>query len=96
MQTFCPFINGNCIPECVFNNGCFDEGDPENCNFMDAIRNIQSDGFVERTPKDYLEGIEDKLQNIKSNTGSDQTESYEIKNELEDISRKLDQIMKKL
>jgi hypothetical protein len=96
MQTFCPFINGNCITECVFNNGCFDEGDPENCNFMDAIRNIQSDGFVERTPKDYLEGIEDKLQNIKSNTGSDQTESYEIKNELEDISRKLDQIMKKL
>ena len=80
MQTFCPFINGNCITECVFNNGCFDEGDPENCNFMDAIRNIQSDGFVERTPKDYLEGIEDKLQNIKSNTGSDQTESYEIKN----------------
>ena len=96
MQTFCPFINGNCITECVFNNGCFDEGDPENCNFMDAIRNIQSDGFVERTPKDYLEGIEDKLQNIKSNTGSDPTESYEIKNELEDISRKLDQIMKKL
>lgn len=96
MQTFCPFINGDCVPECVFNNGSFNEGDPENCNLMDAARNIQSDGFEDRTPRDYLESIEDKLQRIKSNTGSDQTESYEIKNELEDITRKLDQIMKKI
>lgn len=95
MKIFCPFINGSCVPECVFNNGCYKEGDPENCNLMDAVRNIQSDGFIERTPKDYLEGIEDKLQSIKSNTGSDQTESYEIKNELEEITRKLDRIMKK-
>lgn len=30
METFCPFVNGDCIPECVFNNGCYKEGDPEN------------------------------------------------------------------
>lgn len=96
MSTFCPFAKGNCIAECVFNNGCFNEGDPENCNLMDAIRNIQSDGFDDRTPRDYIESIEDKLQSINSNTSSDQTESWSIKSELEDISSKLDKIMKKI
>lgn len=96
METFCPFINGNCVSECVFNNGCYKEGDPENCSLKDAVRNIQSDGFEDRTPRDYLQSIENKLQSINSNTGSDQTESWGIKGELEDISRKLDQIMKKL
>lgn len=96
MQTFCPFLNGDCVPECVFNNGCYKEGDPENCNLMDAVRNIQSDGFTERNPKEYLESIEQKLKDVSSNTGSDQTESWGIKSELEDISRKLDQFMKKI
>ena len=96
MQTFCPFINGNCVPECVFYNGCYDVVNPENCKLVDAVRNIQSDDFEERTPCDYLEGIEDKLQSIKSNTSSDQTESLGIKSELEEISRKLDQIMKEI
>lgn len=41
IETFCPFINGNCVPECVFNNGCYKECDPENCNLKDAVRNIQ-------------------------------------------------------
>lgn len=96
LTSFCPLVNGDCVTECIFNNGCYNEGDPENCNLMDAVRNIQSDGFGERTPKDYLESIDDKLQGIKSNTSSDQTESWGIKNELEDISRKLDQIMKRI
>lgn len=43
-----------------------------------------------------LESIEFLLQSIKLNTGSDQTESYGIKDELEDISRKIDDIMKKI
>lgn len=93
---FCPFINGECNTECVFNNNAYKESDPENCNLMDAVKNIQSDGFAERTPKDYLDRIENLLQIIKSNTGSDQTDSYYIKSELEDISRKLDDIMKKI
>lgn len=74
----------------------FDDGDPENCNIMDAIRNIQSDGFDEHSPKDYLENIEKELKNINSNTGSDQTESWEIRSELENISQKLSQIIKKI
>lgn len=95
-MSFCPFVKGDCVSDCIFNNNCHNDGDLENCNLMDAIRNIQSDGFIERTPCDYLEGIENKLQSINSNTSSDQTESWGIKSELEDISRKLDQIMKKI
>lgn len=93
---FCPFIKGDCVSECIFNNGCGDEGDPENCNLMDAVRNIQSDGFVERTPKDYLESIETTLDSIRSNTGSDQTESWEISSKLDDVLHKLDEIKKKV
>lgn len=93
---FCPFVNGDCNPECIFNNGCFNQDDPENCNLMDAIRNIQSDGFTERTPKDYLESIEKEVQSIQSNTGSDQTESWNINDKLGDILVKLEDIKKKL
>lgn len=93
MKTFCPFLNGDCISECVFNNGCYKEGNPENCNLTDAVKNIQS---VDRFPQNYLQSIEDKLKDIESNTGSDHTESWDIKNELYDISRKLDQIIEKL
>lgn len=93
---FCPFVNGDCEVECIFNNGCFDENDPENCNLLDAVRNIQSDGFIERTPNDYLESIETELASIKSNTSSDQTESWDINNKLDDVLTKLEEIKKKL
>ncbi len=72
---FCPFVNGACMSDCIFNNCCFDEGDPENCNLMDAIRNIRSDGFTEKTPGDYLSDIEAWLRSIDFNTNSDQTDS---------------------
>jgi len=93
---FCPFTKGDCESECIFNNGCFAENDVENCNLMDAVRNIQSDGFVDRTPKDYLESIETELTFIKSNTGSDQTDSWDISQKLGDIIDKLDILIKKL
>lgn len=93
---FCPFINGECKSECIFNNNCFDEGDRENCNLMDAVRNIQSDGFDEYTLKDYLENIDTKLDAIKLNTGSDQSESWEISDKLDDVLRKLEEIKKKM
>ncbi len=96
METFCPFINGNCVSECVFNNGCYKEGDSENCNLKDAVRNIQSNNFEDRALKNYLQSIESKLKDIELNTNSDHTESWSIKSELDDISRKLDQIIEKL
>lgn len=49
-----------------------------------------------RTPRDYLQSIENKLKDIESNTGTDHTESWGIKSGLDDISRNLEQIMKKL
>ena len=96
METFCPFINGNCVSECIFNNGCYNEDDPENCNLKDTVRNIQSDGFEYHTSRNYLQSIENKLKDIELNTGSDHTESWSIKSELKNISRKLNQIMEKL
>lgn len=65
---FCPFINGDCNVECVFNNNTYEESNSINCNLVEAVRNIQSDGFVERTPKDYIESIETLLTTIQSNT----------------------------
>ena len=93
---FCPFTNGDCEPDCIFNNGAYDENDPENCNLMDAIRNIQSDGFDDRTPRSFFDNFESDLASIRSNTGSDQTESYSINSTLEDIKGLLKDIKKKL
>ena len=89
---FCPFVKGQCEPDCVFNNNCFDEDADENCNILDAIRNIQSDGFTERSPRDYLDSIESHLNNIDVNSGSDQTDSSYISNKLDDILKILDEI----
>ena len=93
---FCPFVKGACVPDCIFNNGCFKENDPENCNLMDAIRNIQSDGFTERSPKDYLESIETHLGTIDYNSGTDHTDSSYINDKIDDILTKLEEIKKKL
>lgn len=93
---FCPFVNGDCNPECVFNNNCFDECHSENCNLMDAVRNIQSDGFVDRTPNDYLSSIESKLNSIESNTGYDQTDSSSINNTLDEVLKVLKEIKKEI
>ena len=95
-MAFCPFINGDCNPDCVFNNNCYDEGYSENCNLMDAVRNIQSDGFVERTPNDYLASIESELKSIESNTGYDQTDSSSINSTLDDVLKQLKEISKKI
>lgn len=96
MKIFCPFTKGECVQECIFYNGIYDDMRTENCNLPNAIINIVSDGFDERSPKDYLESIETNLEYIVSNTGTDQTDSYDIKNELEEVSCKIDKIMKKL
>lgn len=93
---FCPLVKGDCVPECIFNNGCFSENDPENCNLMDAIRNIRSDGFDNRSPRDYFDNIEATLASIKSSTSDNQSESLSINNKLDDVLNKLDEIKKKL
>ncbi len=93
---FCPFIKDDCKKECIFNSNIYYESNLANCNIMSAINIIQSSEFEERTPKDYLESIESILKRIESNTGNDQTESSYILSELEDISNKIDNVMKKI
>lgn len=93
---FCPFIKDECNPECLFNNDSFSEGDIENCNFMDAIRNIQSDGFTERSPRQYMDSIEKELRAVSFNTGTDQTDSHSINSTLNDIKDLLEEIKKKM
>lgn len=77
-KIYCPFVQGECVPKCLFNNGCLDEGDPDNCDLRDAVMVIRSLG--ERDSQ-----IDKRLSAIASNTSSDQTESYGIKSVLEDI-----------
>ena len=62
---YCPFVKGNCVSNCVFNEN-------NNCNLLKTIKNIEF------------------------NTNTDQTESWSINHELENISEKLDCIIKKL
>lgn len=52
--------------ECIFNHGCLKKDDPDNCNLIDLVRNIQLQGFGERTPNNYLQSIEDKLNDIET------------------------------
>lgn len=89
-KLLCPFLQGECDYNCVFNNGCFDEDDKENCDFLDAIQTIRSfqepDNQVDKRQQEMIS----ELGDIHSNTGSDQTYSYEIKELLEDIKELLE------
>lgn len=40
---FCPFINGNCVSSCVFNDG------EDSCKFVRIIRNIESNTSTDQT-----------------------------------------------
>lgn len=72
---FCPFINGECNPECVF---C--DNDYHNDNKCQLFKNIIS--------------IQSKLSSIDMNTSSDQTDSSSINTILNEISNKLDKLIK--
>lgn len=93
---FCPFVKGDCVPECIFNNGCLDENDPCNCNLFDAVSMIQSFGFTDTNLEDYLQNIDSTLDTVKSNTGTDQTDSSYINGKLGNIENLLEEIKKKL
>lgn len=93
---FCPFIKGDCVPECIFNNNCSNENDPCNCNLYDAVNMIQSFGFSDTNLEDYLQNIDSALYNINSNTGTDQTDSSYINGRLSNIETLLEEIKQKL
>lgn len=90
---FCPFVNGVCVSDCVFNNHKFEEYSSENCNLSVAARNMQAAEFFERTPKDYLESIKSKLDHIDNNTSKDQTDSWQINEKLGCVLDKLNSVL---
>ena len=93
-NSLCPFINDPCTLDCVFNDGSFNEGDPENCRLMCAARALQ--GFEhdllvspKETPNAYLKNILSELSGISINTSYDQTDSSSIKHHIEEIKKLL-------
>lgn len=90
---FCPFVNGNCISDCVFNDHKFDGDSSENCTLSVATRNMQAAEFFERTPKDYLESMESMLYHIDNNTSKDQTDSCQINEKLGCVLDKLNSVL---
>lgn len=86
----CPFLQGECDFHCVFNNGCHRENNKENCNLLGATQVINSLQTENNQIDCRQNQILNALVNICSNTGSDQTDSYEIKGLLEDIKELLE------
>lgn len=84
-KVICPFLQSECDFNCVFNNSCFDEGDKENCDLLDAIQTIRSFQSPDNQVDIRQQKIISELESISSNTGYDQTDSSDIKELLEDI-----------
>lgn len=80
---FCPFTKNNqCEYECVFNNKCYEENDPCGCNLNLALSVINSMNLGLTV---FQKNLNTSIKNIESNTGSDQTDSFNISQKLDDI-----------
>ena len=81
-KLFCPFTNGDCNYDCIMNNKCFDEGDPQGCMLKDAVDSIIS---FSKGISIANKNIDTQLKSISENTNSDHSYSYEIKEQLDNI-----------
>lgn len=88
---FCPFVKGECNYKCVMCNNCYEENDIRNCMLRSAVDTIISFGNGIAPVNKKIENVIEILNHIKSNTGSDQTDSFEIKNQIEDIKSILEE-----
>lgn len=86
-NTFCPFVNSNCKPTCVFRVDA--EGMPYDCAVFSAMQVIRSIMAPDSYQENLLKPITTKLNEIISNTSTDQTSSV-------NIERKIDIIIKHL
>ena len=61
---YCPFVKGNCVSNCIFNND-------DNCNLLNMMQNIQCNTSSDQTEswaiKSKLGDISDKLDSIIEN-----------------------------
>lgn len=87
MCNFCPFIKGECNDDCIFRGGNINL--PDDCVLYDAIAVLQSLQAPGNQIDIRLSTIEAFLKNIDVNTSSDQTKSWYINNELEEIKNLL-------
>ena len=59
---FCPFVKGNCVSDCVFNNG------NDECNVLRIITKIEKNTGSDQTESWYIDNklssISEKLDNI--------------------------------
>jgi hypothetical protein len=98
-KIFCPLVKGDCRFDCVFNNGCFDLGDAENCSLFDAVRTLQSLQAPDNQIDKRLMEIKSELSDISSDTNDisyTKSEVEEIKNvlkeDLQQIATKIEDI----
>lgn len=91
-EVYCPFTNGKCNYNCIMNNKCFEDNDPEGCMLKEAVEEIIcfGKGISVANKK-----IAEDLKSINDNTSSDHSYSFEIKNKLDEIQSLLEKMIKK-
>lgn len=90
MKIYCPFTNGDCNSNCVFNNNCGEPGEALNCNIADAVDTIRS----LQAPGSYLDKrlaeIISQTSSIESSISCTESDVSSIRNDLSDIRRIMD------
>lgn len=85
MKFYCPFAKTECRSDCIFYGGYLDENDKDNCELYDGINTIRSLAAPNSYLDTRIDEIHSQLRNIEYNTSSDQTDSSEILDKLNDI-----------
>ena len=88
-KLFCPLTNGDCNYNCVMNNNCFEDGDIQNCMLRSSIESIIS---FANSISVANKNIDNQLESINDNTGSDHSYSFEINNKLDSIENLLEKL----
>lgn len=88
-RKFCPHINDTCKEECMYNLGDASTGF-DFCMLQEAVRTVWSLSAPGNCVNKKLDELKIILQNIESNTSSDQTESFSIKYAVESIKNLLE------
>lgn len=88
---FCPFINDTCNEKCMYRGHNIEL--PDDCYLYDAVQTLRSLQAPDNQIDKRLQAIESELSSINCNTSSDQTDSYRILGEVEEIKGLLNQII---
>lgn len=81
MKLFCPFINGDCKTNCIFNGNYFEEGDSGNCHLNDAIETIRS----LQSPNNEIDKRQQEILTALNSISFNTSDIYNIKSDISDI-----------